>query len=99
MSGSVLGQQRALNVAGRVEVLLHARPLQVALVVARVFKGDGGLQGQALKEVGFIEGELAAIGRGDDQLGHAFAFAILQQIDGRVRGCARCGRKDPGISP
>ena len=80
--GQLLRQQRALDIAGGVEILLHAGPLQVALVVAGVFKGDGGLQGQTLDEVGFVDGQFAAVGRGDDQLGHALAFAILQQVDG-----------------
>ena len=80
--GQRLRQQRALDVAGGVEILLHACPLHVALVVAGVFKGDGGLQNQPLDEIGLVEGEFAAVGRGDHQFRHALAFAILEQIDG-----------------
>ena len=80
-----LRQERTLDVARGVEVLLDAGPLQVALVVAGVFKGDGGLQDQAFDEVGFVKSQFAAVGRGDDQFRHPLAFAILQEIE-RKRG-------------
>ena len=92
--GQFLRQQRALDVAGGVKILLHARPLQVALVVAGIFKGDSGLQGQALDEVGLVNCEFAAIGRGNNQLRHALAFAILQEIDAGARGPRRSGQRD-----
>ena len=50
----------------------------IALVVAGVFKGDGGLEREALDEVGLVDGEFAAAGRGDEQLGHALAVAAVE---------------------
>ncbi len=76
--GQLLGQKRALDVAGGVQILLDAGELDVALVVAGVFKGDGGLEGEALDEVGLVDGEFAAVGWGDEQLGHALAVAAVQ---------------------
>ena len=58
--GQRLRKQRALNLAGRVQILLQARELNVALVIARVFKRNGGLEDQALKEVGFRKRETRA---------------------------------------
>ena len=96
MSGQILRQQRALDVAGRVEVLLHAGKFHIALVVAGVFEGDGGLQRQALDEVGFVDGQGAAVRGGDHQLGHALAFAVGERKhrhDGRLVAEARCPRR------
>ena len=82
--GQILRQQRALDVAGSVQILLYPCPFQIALVVAGVFEGDGGLQRQPFDEVGLVDGQLAAVGRCDHQLGHALAFAILQEIPSRM---------------
>ncbi len=84
--GQRLRQQRALNGAGRVQVLLHARKLHVALVIARVFKRHGGLQRQAFEEIGLVEGELASVGRRHHQFGHFAAVAVRQRIDEQTRG-------------
>src|SRR4029079_3282349 len=62
-------------------ILLNASPLHVALVIAGVFKRYRGLEGEAFNEVGFVEGEFAAIGRSDYKLRHALAFAVLKKIE------------------
>ena len=78
--GQLLRQQRALNLARRVQILLHARELDVALVVARVFKRHGGLQRQAFKEVGLGERKLARARGRHDELGHFAAVAVGKRI-------------------
>ena len=47
--------------AGRVQILLHAGKLHIALVVAGVFERDGSLQRQPLEEVGLVDGQRAAV--------------------------------------
>ncbi len=75
-------------------------------MVARIFKRDGGLQRQAFKKVGFVKREFAAVGRGDDQLGHLAAVAIGERINEqligssrrRLRPSARCRVVAPSVS-
>ena len=76
--GHVLRNEAALNGAGGVEILLDAGPGEAAFVVAGVFDGNGGLEGEALEEVFFVNGEGAAVGSGDNDFGDAVAVFIVQ---------------------
>src|SRR6185437_13914564 len=84
------GQQRLLNQAGGAEVLLHASPLDVALVERGIFKRDGGLEGETFGEVLLIEREDGFGGRSNDQLGEQLL------VEGEKREtmavCVRSGR-------
>ena len=79
MEGSFWGRSERWMLRAAIEILLYAGELDVALVVAGVFKSDGGLQGEAFNEVGFVDGKLAAAGRGDDELGQALAVAVVER--------------------
>ncbi len=57
MLGSSCGSSERWMFARCVQILLHAGKLDIALVVAGVFKGHGGLQGQAFEEVRFVDGQ------------------------------------------
>ncbi len=85
MEGSFWGSSEALNLAGRVEVLLHPGELDVAAVITGIFQGHGRLQGKALKEVGLVESERAAAGRRHHQLGHACTIAVVERVGGKLR--------------
>jgi hypothetical protein len=74
-----LGQQRALNLPGCIEILLHTGEGNVALMVAGIFKSHGSLQREALNKVGLVESELATVRRNNDQIGHAGSVAIVQR--------------------
>ena len=54
-------------------------------MVAGVFKRDGGLQRQALEEIGLGERQLASAGRRHHQFGHLAAVAVRQRIDEQTR--------------
>ena len=60
--------------------LLDAGELDVPLMVAGILKCHGCLQGQALDEVGLVDGQVTSVGRGYNQLGHASARAALKKI-------------------
>ncbi len=91
--GQGLRKQGALNGASRFEILLDAGELEVALVVAGVFKSDSGLEGKALDEVGLVDGELATAGRGDQQFGHALATAVVERpSEAGAAGSVCCDR-------
>jgi hypothetical protein len=47
----LLRQQRTLNLARRIQILLDPRPLQVALVVAGIFQRYGSLQRQPFEKI------------------------------------------------
>jgi hypothetical protein len=50
----LLRQERSLNGAGGVQILLYAGELDVSLVVAGIFEGDSGLEREAFNEVELI---------------------------------------------
>ena len=98
----LLRQKRPLNEPRRVEILLHARKLDIALVVACIFKSNGGLEGEAFNEVRFVESQRTSTGSDHRQLRHTVAVAVQQRIAGHGvvgDGCiGRSGKRHAGVA-
>jgi hypothetical protein len=75
-----LRQQRLLNRPPRIQVLLHSRELDVALVVPRIFQSHRGLQREPFDKVRLVNCQLPPVRRRHHQLSHPPAVAILQRI-------------------
>ncbi len=74
--GSALIAQMKSPIRGAIE---STGKLYISLVVTGIFKGYGGLQGQAFQEVGFVNTQWAPIRRRHHKLRHPIAFAVGQR--------------------